>query len=45
LGVFDCAVTDVVERENTTVVFGRVVDWLTRGNGDPLIYFRGKYLA
>lgn len=45
LGVFDCTVTDVVERENTTVVFGRVVDWLSRGDGDPLIYFRGKYLA
>ena len=44
LGAFDCALEQVVEGEGVVVAFGRVVDTLVRGDGQPLIYFRGKYL-
>jgi len=44
LGAFDCEVVDVIERGETSVIFGKVVAWRRRGDGDPLVYFRGRYL-
>jgi flavin reductase (DIM6/NTAB) family NADH-FMN oxidoreductase RutF len=42
LGVFDCAVTDVIERGSISIVIGTVVGATARGAGEPLVYFRGK---
>lgn len=42
LGVFDCAVADVIERGNISIVIGTVVGATARGAGEPLVYFRGK---
>jgi flavin reductase (DIM6/NTAB) family NADH-FMN oxidoreductase RutF len=42
LGVFDCAVADVIERGSISIVIGTVVGATARGEGEPLIYFRGK---
>jgi flavin reductase (DIM6/NTAB) family NADH-FMN oxidoreductase RutF len=44
IGVIDCALEKTVEHFATTIVIGRVVDHLVRGTGDPLIFFRGRYL-
>jgi flavin reductase (DIM6/NTAB) family NADH-FMN oxidoreductase RutF len=43
LGCFDCALEDVVERGTTTIAIGRVVAWFAKGEGEPLVFFRGKY--
>jgi len=42
LGVFDCAVADVIERGSISIIIGTVVGATARGEGEPLIYFRGK---
>ena len=42
LGVFDCAVEDVVQRGSISIVIGKVVDAVASSSGDPLIFFRGK---
>ncbi|MGO4112479.1 flavin reductase family protein [Rhizobium ruizarguesonis] len=42
LGVFDCELLEVVERGNISIVIGHVVGSTARGEGAPLIYFRGK---
>ena len=42
LGVFDCAVADVIERGNVSIIIGTVVGATARGEGEPLVYFRGK---
>ena len=42
LGAFDCAVADVIERGNISIVIGTVVGATARGEGEPLVYFRGK---
>jgi flavin reductase (DIM6/NTAB) family NADH-FMN oxidoreductase RutF len=44
LGAFDCEVVDVIERAGTSVVFGKVAAWHSLEVGEPLVYFRGKYL-
>jgi len=44
LGAFDCALEEVIERQGVIIALGRVVDTVIRGAGEPLIYFRGKYL-
>jgi flavin reductase (DIM6/NTAB) family NADH-FMN oxidoreductase RutF len=44
LGVFDCELEQIIERPGVIVALGRVVDAIARGEGSPLIYFRGKYL-
>ncbi|WP_075215278.1 flavin reductase family protein [Mongoliimonas terrestris] len=41
LGVFDCVVDDVIERGAISIVIGTVVG-ATTGEGDPLVFFRGK---
>ncbi|WP_342362061.1 flavin reductase family protein [Terrarubrum flagellatum] len=42
LGVFDCSITDVIERGNVSIIIGAVVGAAARGEGEPLVYFRGK---
>lgn len=44
LGAFDCAVEDVVEREATVIVIGRVVAFAVGPERAPLIFFKGAYL-
>jgi flavin reductase (DIM6/NTAB) family NADH-FMN oxidoreductase RutF len=43
IGVMDCVLEKTVEHFSTTIAIGRVVDHLVRA-GDPLVYFRGRYL-
>jgi len=43
LGAFDCELEQVIERPGVIVALGRVVDCFAKGDGNPLIYFRGKY--
>jgi flavin reductase (DIM6/NTAB) family NADH-FMN oxidoreductase RutF len=45
LGVFDCVVEDIIERGTISIVIGRVVAVRARGEGNPLIFFRGKMRA
>jgi flavin reductase (DIM6/NTAB) family NADH-FMN oxidoreductase RutF len=42
LGVFDCAVEEIIERGDISIVIGKVVGAAARSAGDPLIFFRGK---
>jgi flavin reductase (DIM6/NTAB) family NADH-FMN oxidoreductase RutF len=44
IGVLDCTLERTIDHFATTIAIGRVVDVVTRGNGDPLIYFRGGFL-
>lgn len=43
LGAFDCVVDETYRRGTTTIVIGRVVDLVARPDGEPLIFFRGRY--
>ena len=43
LGAFDCTVDDTYRRGSTTIVIGRVVDLAAKREGEPLIFFRGRY--
>ena len=43
LGAFDCALEDTYRRGTITIAIGRVVDLMARGEGDPLLFFRGQY--
>lgn len=43
LGVFDCTLDTTVRSGRTTIVIGRVVDFSTKGEGEPLVFFRGQY--
>ncbi|QFR34939.1 flavin reductase family protein [Ancylobacter sp. TS-1] len=45
LGVFDCAVDQVVERGSISIVIGTVVGARAAGSGEPLVFFRGKTIA
>ncbi|MBJ3774065.1 flavin reductase family protein [Acuticoccus mangrovi] len=42
LGVFDCAVDEVITRGDISIVVGTVKGVSSRGDGDPLVFFRGK---
>jgi flavin reductase (DIM6/NTAB) family NADH-FMN oxidoreductase RutF len=42
LGVFDCAVDEILQHGDISIVIGTVVAAAWRGDGDPLIFFRGK---
>ncbi|MEJ0015928.1 MAG: flavin reductase family protein [Acetobacteraceae bacterium] len=42
LGVFDCAVEEILERGDIFIIIGKVVAVASRSDGDPLIFFRGK---
>jgi flavin reductase (DIM6/NTAB) family NADH-FMN oxidoreductase RutF len=41
LGAFDCVVDEVIERADVAIVIGEVVAAIS-GEGDPLVFFRGK---
>lgn len=43
LGVFDCEVSQVIDEGDTSIVTGKVVGACSAGEGDPLIFFRGKF--
>lgn len=42
LGAFDCAVEDVIERGNISIVIGKVLAAHASADGEPLVFFRGK---
>jgi flavin reductase (DIM6/NTAB) family NADH-FMN oxidoreductase RutF len=44
IGVVDCVLEKTIDHFATTIAIGRVVDFVARGGGDPLIYFRGGFL-
>jgi len=45
LGAFDCQVTEVIDRGQVAIVLGLVVAATSRGDGEPLILFRGTTLS
>lgn len=45
LGVFDCAVDQVIERGSISIVIGTVVGARATGAGEPLLFFRGKTVS
>jgi len=45
LGVLDCTVEETLERHGVVLVIGRVVAVAVRDDGEPLVYFRGKYVG
>ena len=42
-GALDCALEDTVERFETVIAIGRLVDFASREDGEPLLFFRGGY--
>lgn len=45
LGVFDCELSQVVEEGDTSILIGRVKGVRAKGEGAPLIFFRGRFLS
>lgn len=45
LGVFDCNLDEVIERGAISICIGTVAAARARGEGAPLIFFRGKFSA
>lgn len=45
LGAFDCELDRVVETPGAVIAIGKVVGWFARDDGEPLVFFRGKYLT
>lgn len=45
LGAFDCVLEDMIDRGGTFIAVGRVVDATATGAGEPLVFFRGKYMV
>jgi hypothetical protein len=45
VGAIDCTLEETIDRGGTCIVIGRVVDVLDGAGIDPLIHFRGGYLA
>jgi flavin reductase (DIM6/NTAB) family NADH-FMN oxidoreductase RutF len=44
LGAVDCALEEAIERHGVIIAIGRVVDFLIRPDGEPLIHFRGDFV-
>ncbi len=42
--VMDCELEEVIERNNTSIVIGRVVDLLINQDNEPLLFYKGKYI-
>lgn len=42
LGAFDCTVDEIVQRGAVSIIIGKVVAVAWRGDGDALLFFRGK---
>jgi flavin reductase (DIM6/NTAB) family NADH-FMN oxidoreductase RutF len=45
LGVFDCTVEAMIERETAVIVLGRVAAWAVGSDRPPLVFFKGKFLS
>ena len=45
LGVFDCKVEKVIDHGNTSIIIGTVAGVRAAGEGEPLVFFRGKFLS
>ena len=45
IGAIDCTLEETIERAGACIVIGRVVDVLDGASNEPLIHFRGGYLA
>lgn len=45
LGVFDCTVEEMIERETAVIVIGRVAGWAIGNDRPPLIFHNGALLA
>lgn len=43
IGALDCVLEETIERHNTVIAIGRLVDFVSRDDGEPLVYFRGGY--
>jgi len=43
IGALDCVLEDTVEKFETIIAIGRLVDFTSRSDGDPLLFFRGGY--
>ena len=43
IGALDCKLEDTLERFATVIAIGRLVDFVGRDDGDPLLFFRGRY--
>ncbi|MBI3436249.1 MAG: flavin reductase [Proteobacteria bacterium] len=43
IGALDCKLEDTIERFEAVIAIGRLVDFVSRGDGEPLLYFRGGY--
>ena len=43
IGAFDCVLEQIVDRPDVVIALGRVAAVTAKGEGEPLIYFRGKY--
>jgi flavin reductase (DIM6/NTAB) family NADH-FMN oxidoreductase RutF len=43
LSAFDCKLEDIAERYDTVIAIGRLVDFTSRDDAEPLLYFRGGY--
>jgi|TARA_B110000263_G_scaffold241892_1_gene246698 flavin reductase (DIM6/NTAB) family NADH-FMN oxidoreductase RutF len=43
--VMDCELEDVIQRNNTSIVIGRVVDLLINQDNAPLIFYKGKFTS
>jgi flavin reductase (DIM6/NTAB) family NADH-FMN oxidoreductase RutF len=43
IGALDCTLEETIERFETVIAIGRLVDFASRADGDPLLFFRGGY--
>ena len=43
VGALDCEVEEVIERHGVAIVIGRLVDFVSNAEREPLISFRGGY--
>lgn len=43
VGALDCVLEETIERFETMIAIGRLVDFVSRGDGSPLLFFRGGY--
>jgi flavin reductase (DIM6/NTAB) family NADH-FMN oxidoreductase RutF len=43
IGALDCVLEETIERFETVIAIGRLVDFACRADGDPLLFFRGGY--
>lgn len=44
-GALDCRLEDAVEKAGTTLLFGRIVDFVRDDGARPLVHFRGRLVG